>query len=151
MLRRQLAGVLPLLLRLGWLGLGGPWTCALAAPRPTTSHRALFLPYPTVLCSNIGDGGNKEGPDKKYYAQVGLAWPVQPFLHRHLEAGSATALIHNPGGPACPGFANHAAGAAAAAGRCDGSLPACHPHLHRLNLRCPWPSPVAAAQVLGLP
>lgn len=21
-------------------------------------------------CSNIGDGGNKEGPDKKYYSQV---------------------------------------------------------------------------------
>ena len=42
------------------------WAAAPPPPPPLDPR-----PLAPSLRSNIGDGGNKEGPDKKYYDQVG--------------------------------------------------------------------------------
>lgn len=75
---------------LGLLLKRAPWppqpqsTTLAHPPRPVPSHR---LP----CCSNIGDGGNKEGPDKKYYPQPKYSAFREPsFGHGTLDLLDAT-------------------------------------------------------------
>lgn len=67
-------------------------------------------PAPLPACSNIGDGGNKEGPDKKWYQQPPYSAYREPsFGHGTLDLADAThagaALAVHAAVHAAPGHA----------------------------------------------